>query len=555
MRARLSWWGSRGASVLASCGLVVVVAAPAAASPAKPLPQPRPTVTLRPHFLPGVGPQVRMRWQDFISGSAGAQRLASLQKAITKMKSLDNSPPGSADFRRSWRYWANIHGYYGAQSPDGTVAQQVQWLQSHGMGQYVPYYQGISDQTPPDATAQAVWATCQHSGNTQAVNFFGWHRMYIYYFERVLRWAASDNTLRLPYWDYTDTTQLALPAGFRATAAVLYDQKRDPGMNAGTATLEGDSTDIDDLLPLTDYFDYELQIEEGVHGYVHCTVGPTCPIAHMGDVPVAGNDPVFYHHHANIDRMWACWQKLHGTPSGSWQNQQFSFVDETGALVTQPVSKFIDTAALGYVYDNVTRCARPSGPNLQLPAPTPLATAPKKPGPIPEEMATTMIGQLPSIAINSPAMSFDLEVPQPRLRAAVADLQRPGKVLLVLRDVTAESHPGVLFNVYLAKKGAPTVREHVGTISWFAAFRHHRGEDHPKRTYRFDVTDELRALGGSAVADTGVTVEIEATHGRKHANAAEEEADRKAAMADFHADAGLRIGAIELRAVEEPKAP
>ncbi len=32
---------------------------------------------------------------------------------------------------------------------------------------------------------------------------------------------------------------------------------------------------------------------------------PPCPVAHMGDVPVAGNDPVFYTHHANIDRMFA----------------------------------------------------------------------------------------------------------------------------------------------------------------------------------------------------------------------------------------------------------
>jgi Common central domain of tyrosinase len=60
----------------------------------------------------------------------------------------------------------------------------------------VPYYQGITDQSAPDATAQAIWATCQHSGDTQALNFFGWHRMYLYYFERVLRWAAADDTLR-----------------------------------------------------------------------------------------------------------------------------------------------------------------------------------------------------------------------------------------------------------------------------------------------------------------------------------------------------------------------
>jgi hypothetical protein len=130
---------------------------------------------------PDSPPEVRMRWQDFISGPDGVKRLASLRAAVQKMKSLDNSPQDSADYRRSWQYWANIHGYYGATSPDGTVEAQIQFLKDTGRGRYVPYYQGITDQSAPDATAQAIWATCQHSGDTQALNFFGWHRMYLYY--------------------------------------------------------------------------------------------------------------------------------------------------------------------------------------------------------------------------------------------------------------------------------------------------------------------------------------------------------------------------------------
>jgi hypothetical protein len=47
-------------------------------------------------------------------GPDGVKRLASLRAAVQKMKSLDNSPQDSADYRRSWQYWANIHGYYGA---------------------------------------------------------------------------------------------------------------------------------------------------------------------------------------------------------------------------------------------------------------------------------------------------------------------------------------------------------------------------------------------------------------------------------------------------------
>lgn len=493
-------------------------------------------------------PQVRMRWQDFIAGPAGAARLASLEKGIQKMKSLDSAPPDSADYRRSWSYWANIHGYYGTQSPDGTVAQQIAYLNQNGMSKYVPFYQGISDQTPPDSIAQTVWATCQHSTqDQQALNFFGWHRMYLYYYEQVLRWASGDDTLRLPYWDYTDPAQLALPTNFRNVEATLYDARRNAGINIGKLTLSSRRTDINDLLPDPDYFSYESGIEEGVHGYVHCTVGPTCPVAHMGDVPVAGNDPVFYSHHANIDRMWACWQQLHGTPAGAWQDQQFSFVDANGNMVTRPVKDFLDSAPLGYVYDNVTNCARPET------AATGAAVTRPAPGGTPAsgERKAALVGAKPSIAIKSATTSVDLDLPQPKLAAALSDLRQPGTVVLMLRDITADSHPGTLFDVYLARKGDTGNRQYVGTISWFGAFGHHHGghAGPMRKTRRFDVTDELRALDGESLAASGLTVVIEATDGRDPADPAQESAHRAAAAKEFRAEANLRIGSIELLAV------
>ena len=47
------------------------------------------------------------------------------------MRALDNST-NPQDFRRSWLYWANIHGYYGQSSPDGTVEDQIQYLKQNG---------------------------------------------------------------------------------------------------------------------------------------------------------------------------------------------------------------------------------------------------------------------------------------------------------------------------------------------------------------------------------------------------------------------------------------
>jgi hypothetical protein len=502
-----------------------------------------------------AGPQIRMRWQDFISGPDGAKRLASLEAAVTKMKSLDNSPPDSADFRRSWQYWANIHGYYGAQSPDGTVAQQIQYLQDNQMGQYVSYYQGIVDQTAPDSTARAIWATCQHSAPGQQANFFGWHRMYLYYYERVLRWAAGDDTLRLPYWDYTDTAQVTLPGAFQDTTASLYDAKRDPDMNTGASTLNPVDTNVNALLKLSDYLTYEGRVEGGIHGYVHCTVGPTCPVAHMGDVPVAGNDPVFYSHHANIDRLWACWQKLYPTPTGTWQDQQFSFVDETGTLVTQPVKNFLDSTTLGYVYDNDSACSRAAATdttNTTLSAKP--ATKPAAPGS--GKKTTSMIGSSKAIAINQPQVSVDLPVPKPKLQVVLSDLEKAATTELVLRDVTAQSHPGTLFDVFVEKKGDPSTRQLVGTISWFGAFRHHGHTGPEKRTFQFDVTDQLRALGKTAAAE-GLTVTLEASDGRVAADPAKAAAKKTLAAKAFRAQSKLQIGAIELQesSTATPPAP
>jgi hypothetical protein len=495
-------------------------------------------------YHPASIPQVRMRWQDFISGPGGAARLASLKKAVLKMKSLDNAPPTSADFRRSWKYWANIHGYYGPQSMDGTVAQQIAYLNSIGLGSDASYYNNITDQTPPDQIAKTVWATCQHSAGPGAgqANFFGWHRMYLYYFERVLRWAAQDNTLRLPYWDYTNASEETIPAEFRNTSSPMYDSKRDSGMNAGTSKLDSTTTNINTALTNTNYLSFEYGIETGIHGYVHCTVGPTCPVAHMGDVPVAGNDPVFYSHHANIDRIWACWQNLHPTPTGApWETQTFSFPDENGNLQTKPVSDFLDSKTLGYVYDNVTACSRGITRRPIIRAGLELQTLTT------EERFPTVVGASRPLPITGPQASVDIDVPATKLRALVTPAGAPQSSILVLRDVKADSPPGTLLNVYVSKKGQPGVRQYIGTINWFAAFHHHEGPS--IRTLEFDVSDQLRALNVSTTTP-GVTVSFEATDGRvptTTVTTTKPLAIRPEVLRAFRPQANVQIGSIELR--------
>lgn len=474
---------------------------------------------------------IRMKFEDFAKGPDGAKRLASLEKAVAKMKSLDNSTDPK-DFRRSWVYWANIHGYYGDSSPDGTVQQQIDYLNQSGLGKYVRYYQGVVDQTPPDAVAQTTWATCQHSGGQQSQqtpNFFLWHRMYLYYFEKVLQWASGDPTLRLPYWNYTDPAQVRIPAPFLDKNSALYDDKRDPGMNNGTSQLNPNSTNIDSLMRISDYLTFEFRIERGIHGYVHCAVGPTCPVAHMGDVPLAGNDPVFYSHHGNIDRLFACWETKYGIPSGDWSTQTFSFPDAAGNMVTKPVSDFLDTKALGYVYDNESACTR-----THMLAATAAAAA---------SAAPTVLAQSPQVAIDRNKVTVDIALPgtaRQKMRGLAA--AQPQPLSLELRDITAQAPPGVLLDVYIYLKSAPEKKQFVGTISWFNDFGvgHHHMEPVDK-TVDFDITDQLKRLGAESA--NSVEVSIEASTGRVSAGRAP--ALRSEALT-INPAAKMKVGSIEV---------
>jgi Common central domain of tyrosinase len=226
----------------------------------------------------------------------------------------------------------------------------------------------------------------------------------------------------LPYWDYTDPKQVALPLQFRSKDSKLYDSRRDPDMNPGASTLNPDTTNMDGpLLHQTDFFSYEGQIERGIHGYVHCIVGPTCPVAYMGDVPVAGKDSIFYSHHANIDRLWACWQHLHTTPPGAWQDQQFSFVDETDTMQTQPVKNFLGFSSPNHVgYDNVTNCTRSTSiavaSNALTPQVAPAGGVKKK----------TALGITKAIIIDQPQTTVDINVPKTYAARILCAVSRRG---------------------------------------------------------------------------------------------------------------------------------
>jgi len=138
-------------------------------------------------------------------------------------------------------------------------------------------------------------------------------------FENALRAVACD--VALPYWDWSSGPSTGVPEACRyptyinrsgATVAnPLYSGPRPAGgQTSRRASI--DTTAFDDLasgaqsaMTASSFSLFQDSID-GVHGSVHGRVG-----GDMGFISTSSYDPIFFLHHANVDRLWAAWQVTH----------------------------------------------------------------------------------------------------------------------------------------------------------------------------------------------------------------------------------------------------
>src|SRR3954469_14874898 len=230
--------------ILLAFVISVAVSKAQSAATAKPTAKPSAAVTVAPApHLVGL----RMKFQDFVKDP---KRLDALNKAIATMKSRSTAVNTSADYRRSWEYWSAMHGFYGPKAKAGLVQNAI----NAAPAAKKVFFNGIKDLTypaTPAGLAAQVWDKCQHG----TPEFLTWHRMFLFYFEKTLQASAGDNSLHLPYWDYTDPVQVQLPAQFAQPTLPggkpnpLYDVRR----RSQTVKLDPNATNIDNLLKKTTY--------------------------------------------------------------------------------------------------------------------------------------------------------------------------------------------------------------------------------------------------------------------------------------------------------------
>jgi tyrosinase len=197
------------------------------------------------------------------------------------------------------------------------------------------------------------------------------------------RYRDIHSRLRLPYWDWAKRTSsnepilpnvitqttvgVTFPNGTKATISnplLLYrfhpfKQEQFPSGWSQDTTVRGDTVEsnLQSWMPDTKRTLYQILTQwqtynefsnhgsegsfignlESIHDTIHVTFG----FAHMSDPSVAAFDPVFWLHHANVDRLLAIWQRIYPNTyvsryeqqsGGTWTIAPNSFQDATSPL-------------------------------------------------------------------------------------------------------------------------------------------------------------------------------------------------------------------------------
>ena len=240
-------------------------------------------------------------------------------------------------------------------------------------------YDGINSTSKP---------LCPHHINT----FLPWHRIYILKLEKVLQNVSPG--LAFPYWDWTTTNwsticstptyqdlnniqqthPLFSTAISTASSVSLCQAKRPNPANSSPyqqirrkpqissssyPTMSQLANEVNYAMNATVFAksngfssslaSFTLRItspHDKIHNYV---VG-----GDMASSDYASYDPLFWLHHANVDRIWASWQNkgnplmLPSSNISGFNNQQLLFKDNNNVYVASSLS----TNYLGYTYDS-----------------------------------------------------------------------------------------------------------------------------------------------------------------------------------------------------------
>ncbi|PPD69237.1 hypothetical protein GOBAR_DD33887 [Gossypium barbadense] len=187
--------------------------------------------------------------------------------------------------------------------------------------------------------------------------FYPFHRMYLYFFERILGKLIDPYS---PLYDENRNLEHQPDVLVNLNDGKSFQMVR----SAKTASCFHGAAYLGGCVSETDIGCTPEPrggtIENGAHIAVHKFVGAKNPPYNedMGNFYSAGRDPLFYAHHGNVDRMWNIWKTLpgkkrHDFNENVWLNSSFLFYDENTNMVRVKVRDCLDSKTLGYDYQSV----------------------------------------------------------------------------------------------------------------------------------------------------------------------------------------------------------
>src|SRR5882724_6826771 len=330
-------------------------------------------------------------------------------KGVGKMMSRALNDPAS------WWFYAAIHGEYVTPANIQPAFPGWKFIKAPPT---VP-----TSPLPVSGNQNLYWNQCQH----QSWFFLPWHRGYLMALEAQLRkdivGLGGPATWALPYWNYfggTNGSQYQMPPAFAAkklpdnnpnplfvnmrygpdgngniylpTPAGEAAHPGDPNFSRGQVNANYMSNDLytghDQVTKLPGFGGPETLFHHGggtsgnwegnPHNLVHVYVGyygaVTAPLyGLMSDPGIAGLDPIFYLHHANIDRMWAEWNAnpANTNPTDpNWLNGPAAIGEREFVMPMPNASSLVYTpqqvnslSQLNYTYDSLQQAAAPAPPS------------------------------------------------------------------------------------------------------------------------------------------------------------------------------------------------
>ncbi|CAL1353513.1 unnamed protein product [Linum trigynum] len=272
------------------------------------------------------------------------ESIAKYEKAVSIMRSLPYSDP------RSFTRQANLHCQYCTGS----------FLQQHS--------------TLP-VRVHKTWI------------FFPWHRMLLYFHEKILGSLIGDDTFAIPFWPWDLPDGMTLPA-FYLNGSFINHQRDPTHFPPAVADLDfqlapgGTSPEEQTDLNLALMYNQMVSgaktaelfmgcayktgeggdcfgpgtMERAPHNTIHKWVGSAFHTGRedMGVFYSAARDPSFYAHHSNIDRLWEVWRATHPEVNDpEFLDSYMYFHDDTSRLVRIRFRDVMDIDKLRYRYEGV----------------------------------------------------------------------------------------------------------------------------------------------------------------------------------------------------------